>query len=178
VVFRALALGVLAAAVVYHLRWSQEFYRVKSVPVGRGGDAVITYVPEVSRTGAITATALRWIDEQMPPEATFVALPEGIMLNYLSRRVTTARQVNFMMTEAIAFGEGALLADLERRPPDYVLLVHKDTSEFGVGPFGADPRYGRRIMHWVYRHYRPVALFGDEPFRDARFGIKVLKRDL
>ena len=98
------------------------------------------------------------------------------MLNYLSRRATTARQMNFMMTEMIVFGEEAMVAGFQAGPPDYVVLVHKDTSEWGVGPFGRDDRYGRRIMRWVYQHYELVVLFGDEPFQSKAFGIQILKR--
>ena len=175
-VFRSLALAVVAAGIVVHLGWSQEFYRIKNFAVGRSGDTIITYNPAVHAPGKIIAAALQWIEENMPPEATFVALPEGIMLNYLSRRATTARQMNFMMTEMIVFGEEAMLAGFQARPPDYVVMVHKDTSEWGVGPFGRDNRYGRRIMRWVNQNYDPVVLFGDEPFQSKVFGIRILKR--
>jgi hypothetical protein len=86
--------------------------------------------------------------------------------------------MNFMMTEEIVFGEEVVLASLQRRPPDYVLLVHKDTSEFGYWTFGDDPYYGLRIMTWINRHYEPAALIGAEPFAGSTFGIKVLKRRL
>ena len=176
VTFRALAIGVLAAGVIFHLRWSNEFYRLKSFAVGGGADTILTYDPGVSDRGALTAEALRWIEERTQRGATMIGLPEGIMLNYLSRRATTTPCMNFMMTEMILFGEESLLEGFRSRPPDYVVLVHKDTSEFGVGPFGADPRYGRRIMEWVDRHYTTAALFGEEPFRGKRFGIEILKR--
>ena len=84
--------------------------------------------------------------------------------------------INFMMTEMIVFGEDAIVGSLDAHPPDYVLLVDKDTSEFGVGPFGIDPTYGRRIMGWVGQHYDAAVLFGSEPFRGRGFGIKILKR--
>ena len=98
------------------------------------------------------------------------------MLNYLSRRPTTLPQMNFMMTEMIVFGEETMLAGFQARPPDYVVLVHKDTSEWGVGPFGRDNRNGRQIMRWVNQNYEPVVLFGDEPFESKAFGIRILKR--
>ena len=176
IVFRSLALAVVAAGIVFHLNRSQEFYRVKNFAVGRGGDTILTYAPAVYAPGPIVAEALQWIEENTSPEATFVALPEGITLNYLSRRATSARQMNFMMTEMIVFGEEAMVAGFQAGPPDYVVLVHKDTSEWGVGPFGRDDRYGRRIMRWVYQHYEPVVLFGDEPFQSKAFGIQILKR--
>ena len=176
VVFRSLAFAVLAAGIVYHLNWSQKFYRLKNFAVGRGGDRILTYGPEVNASGAVTALTLQWIEEKTPGEATFVGLPEGIMLNYLSRRTTTLPYVNFMMTEMIVFGEQRMVEDLKARPPDYVILVPKDTSEWGVGPFGADARYGQQIMHWVNQHYEPIVVIGNEPFQRNDFGIKILKR--
>ena len=59
--------------------------------------------------------------------------------------------------------------------PATLVLVHKDTSEWKVGPFERVNRYGGRIMRWVNRNYEPV-LFGDEPFQSKAFGIKILKR--
>jgi hypothetical protein len=175
IVFRSLALAVVAAGIVYHLGWSQEFYRFKNFPVGKGGDTILAYSPAVHAPAKIIAAALRWIEENTPAGVTFVALPEGIMLNYLSRRPTTLPQMNFMMTEMIVFGEEGTLAGFQTMPPDYVVLVHKDTSEWGVGPFGRDNRYGRRIVRWVNQNYEPVVLFGDEPFETNAFGIKILK---
>jgi len=175
-VFRGLAVAALAAGIVYHLRWSQEFYRLKDFAVGNGGDTILTYGAAVEPAGPAAALALRWIASEMPPDATFVAFPEGIMLNYLSRRPTTSRCMNFMMTEMIVFGEAPLLDGLKAKPPDYVLLVHKDTSEFGSRFFGADESYGRGILDWVRSNYGSAALVGHEPLRDEQFGIKILAR--
>jgi 4-amino-4-deoxy-L-arabinose transferase-like glycosyltransferase len=177
VVFRTLALVILAAASVYYLNRSHKLYRLKDFPVGKGGDTIFTYGPKVHISGLVTALALEWIEEKTSREATFVGLPEGIMLNYLSRRTTTSPYVTFMMTEMIVFGEKRILDDLKARPSDYVLLVDKDTSEFGVGPFGTDPRYGQQIMDWVNRQYTPIAVVGDEPLQGRDFGIKILKRN-
>jgi hypothetical protein len=179
-VFRSLALAVLVALGIYQLLVSEEsFYRVKTLAVGRGGDTMLTFgSPRVATIGSRVNEALEWIDTNMPANATFAGFPEGITLNYLARRPTTLPVVNFMMTEELVFGEEIVLASLEHRPPDYVLLVHKDTSEFGYWTFGDDPYYGQRIMTWINRHYEPVALIGAEPFAGSAFGIKILKRRL
>jgi hypothetical protein len=176
VVFRSLAVAVLAAAIVFHLRAAEDVYAAKDFPIGSGGDTMLAYRPQIRTPAPVTLAALRWIEEKMPPSATFVALPEGISLNYLTRRPTTLRQMNFMMTEMIVFGEPAIVAGLDSHPPDYIVLVDKDTSEFGVGPFGTDPRYGHLIMDWVGRHYEPAVLIGHEPFQGSALGIKILKR--
>jgi hypothetical protein len=72
------------------------------------------------------------------------------------------------------FGEETMLAAFEAHPPDYVALLHKDTSEYELPYFGED--YGREIYGWVTTHYSPVKLWGDLPFQSSRFGILLLKR--
>jgi 4-amino-4-deoxy-L-arabinose transferase-like glycosyltransferase len=177
VVFRSLALAILAAASLYYLNRSHKLYQLKDFAVGNGGDTILTYGPKLQNAGRVTSLTLEWIAEKTSPKATFVGLPEGIMLNYLSRRTTTSSYVNFTVGEMLVFGEKRFFDDLKARPPDYVIVVDKDTAEFGVGPFGADPRYGQQIMDWVNRQYTPVALVGDEPLQGRDFGIKILKRN-
>jgi hypothetical protein len=176
IVFRALAIALLAVCTIYHLRWSHEIYGMKDYPIGRGGDKIVTFSPAYDDAGPIVAEALTWLEAHTTSEQSMVGFPEGIMLNYLARRPTRTTCMNFMMTEMILFGEQELLAALHADPPDYVLLVHKDTAEFGVGWFGQDRRYGEAIMNWVKQVYEPVARFGAEPLRDRRFGISILKR--
>jgi 4-amino-4-deoxy-L-arabinose transferase-like glycosyltransferase len=176
IVFKSLAIALLAVCTIYHLRLSREIYGLKTEPVGRGGDTIVTFSAVYDDAGPIVAEALAWLEEHTTAEESFVGFPEGIMLNYLARRPTRTSCMNFMMTEMILFGEEELLGALRADPPDYVLLVHKDTAEFGVGFFGRDRRYGEAIMAWVNKRYRPVALFGAEPLRDSRFGIRIMKR--
>jgi dolichyl-phosphate-mannose-protein mannosyltransferase len=176
IVFRALSVAVLLAAVVFHLRWSRAIYSLKDLPVGRGGDAIVTFVPSVLDTGPVTQEALSWIEERTPEGSTLVGLPEGIMLNYQARRRTTTPYVNFTMGEVLRFGEEGLLISLKTTPPDYIALVQKKTGEFGLGRFGSDERYGRRIVAWIESHYDGVAQFGGDPLRDEAFGIRVLAR--
>ena len=176
IVFRLLAAGLLCGGILFHLRWAGELYAMKSLPVGNGGDRIMTYDNRQRPHGKAVTTALEWIERRMPEDATFVALPEGVMLNYLSRRIWPARCINFMMTEMLVFGEEALLAQLEENPPDYVLLVHKETREFGVGYFGSDPLYGRSILEWIELRYMPFGVIGSPPLTDGRFGISVYTR--
>jgi hypothetical protein len=75
----------------------------------------------------------------------------------------------------IAVGENVMLRAFEMAPPDYILVVHKDTAEYGVPFFGADPRYGQAIMEWVGRRYRTVEVIGRQPLREGGYGIAILK---
>ena len=59
-------------------------------------------------------------------------------------------------------------------PPDYIFLVHKDTSEFGA-IFGRD--YGRKLYKWIVKimmSNRSRCSIWLEPLQSNRFGIRLL----
>ena len=66
---------------------SKRFYDSENLPVGQGGDRIIAFGPEGNSVEArTTGAALAWIETNVPPDATIAALPEGVIVNYLSRR--------------------------------------------------------------------------------------------
>ena len=104
-------------------------------------------------------------------------MPEGIGLNYWLQRCNPTRFNLFLPAELRAFGgEEAMLEEIREHPPDFVVLMHRDSAEFGVGPFGKDPRNGLRLRQWVDANYVRVEQIGAEPFRDRRFGLVILRR--
>ena len=175
-IFRAAALAMTSAAVFVHLDRSHDIYRNKDLVVGTGGDAIVTPTAEVDQRGRGIALTLERTEFLMERDATFVVLPEGVMLNYLLRRTNPTPYINFMPPELRAFGEGRMLESLVEAAPDFVLLVHKVSHEYGVGPFGQDPSNGQKIMNWVRDNYEDVETILHEPFQDHRFGVKILER--
>ena len=102
-------------------------------------------------------------------------LPEGVMLNYLARRSSSTAHTNFMPPELILYGEERILADFKKSPPDYVALVHKDTTEYGFPLFGKD--YGTLLYAWINANYEPVRLIGRRPLKQKnQFGIEIRRR--
>lgn len=154
---------------------SRDYYVMKTLSVGAGGNRIMTYPAEQDTRAAPFEAALAFL-ENLPRSATIQVLPEGVMLNYLARRVAPSVYTNFMVTEVVAFGEDVMLEDLSRAGPDYIVLMHKDTSEFGFPLFGSDERYGRRVLAWVRANYDRVLLAGAEPLRSPAFGIEILAR--
>lgn len=175
-VFRAGAGALVIAAVVFYLGRSNQIYAMKDFVVGQGGDAILEYGPRFEPRAEAVRQALQRIEALVPPDGTLVAMPEGVMLNYLARRANPTPYTTFMPTELGVYGETEILASLRASAPDFVLLVHKDTREFGVGFFGADPRYGAQIMEWVRSQYFPIEVIQHEPLVSQRFGIKIMKR--
>jgi len=176
--FRVLALAATAAAAVFFVRESNRHYEIKDFTVGSGSDAILAENPRIQARGRIVAAALDRLRGIVPPGATLLALPEGVGIDYWLRRRSAGRYTLFLPAEFAAFGgEAAVLADLRAHPPDFVVLVHRNFAEFGVGPFGTDPRNGRAIMEWVNASYRRIERIGEEPFQGRGFGIVILRRD-
>jgi hypothetical protein len=173
-VFRAAALGVLIAGFHACFGVEREILGRKTVRVGSGGDAFLAEDFHGVR-GPLVVRVLADLERRVPPDGTLAVFPEGVMLNYLTRRRNPTRYVNFMPPEVLFFGEPRMLAAFEADPPDVVVLVHKDTTEYGFRFFG--PSYGQRLASWIQRDYRPVERLGDPVFQPGSlFGIQILER--
>ena len=103
------------------------------------------------------------------------------MINYLSRRVDPTRSLDWTPPVIAAFGQTNMMAAFEKGSPDYVLIIARNTTEFGVGFFGHDPRYGLELLRWVDDHYdRVYPLPGpggkSGPREQSFWELEILKR--
>jgi len=105
---------------------------------------------------------------------TSIVFPEGVMLNYLTRTGNSCPYVNFMPPELIIFGEDRILNSLHKAPPDCVILVDKDISEYGFHFFSKI--YGIKLFSWVQENYMAVETIGNEPCSGKGFGIVIAKK--
>jgi len=175
-VFRTALFLLVAVGVVRLLGISNGFYRVKNYAVGHGGDRMMYFNPRVEGRGLALNLALDWLNRNTPADATLCVVPEGIMLNYLSRRPNPTRYTTLVMMATQKYPESELLAAFSNSRPDYIAIIHKDTSEWGVRFFGQEPNFGLLTMRWINQNYRAVWLLGHEPLQNDYFGIKIMKR--
>jgi hypothetical protein len=110
-------------------------------------------------------------------------LPEGAMINYLSRRVNPTHHLVWVPPLMAVFGQTNMIADFEKNSPDYVLILARSASEFGVRFFGYDPRYGMELKRWIEGHYDRVypapELAGESASQEQPFyELQILKRRL
>jgi 4-amino-4-deoxy-L-arabinose transferase-like glycosyltransferase len=167
---RATALATIAASLGAVLLVAADRFSWDSPPLGKGADRFHT-----QRRGHALARALEAIDEHLEPHETLAVLPEGVMLNYLTRRVNPTGHLNFMPPELIIFGEGTILQSFRDQPPDFVMLAHKSTLEYGHRFFGRD--YAQTLGQWITGHYRPVWQVGAVPLTSRYFGLQLLERN-
>ena len=103
----------------------------------------------------------------IPAGSTLTAIPEGAMINYLLRLPLGVPIMNYMRTEYMIFGKDRIEGDLFAHRPDFILVTHKETSDFGYPLYGKMPEYGADVMAWLKREYEQIALFGEQPLTRA-----------
>jgi hypothetical protein len=165
---RAATLAVCGAFVLGHLVTTHQYHELKSEVVASGRDAF-----RADWRGGRVNEMLRTIDGQTDPNSTLAAVPAGAMLNYLSRRVNPTPYIYFMPSDLLIYGEERMLERFRSTPPDFIALVHKDSSEFGARFFGKD--YGRALHSWIQENYRVVGQVGERPLQDDRFGMALMR---
>ncbi len=174
--FRRLATAALAAALVPYLAISNAVFRTKTVSIDSGSDRFLASQTGDYGRGIAVRDALRALESRRTPGDRLAVLPEGVMLNYLARLDSPLRVVNLMPPELRLFGEDEILRALRAEPPRFVLLVHKDMSEYGYPLFGTDVRYGRRTYDWIISRYRTVDTFGGSASDPSVFSMELFER--
>lgn len=176
-VLRCAVLGWIVATGAGFWSMTEVSFAEKNVLVGKGADA---FWSTANRGADIRGEGVRQLLEKVEaltgPSQTVLVLPEGIMVNYLARRRTPTRHINFMPPELDLFGERNIVQDLrDAAPPAACALIHKNTIEYGVPFFGTD--YGQSILNWVRRRYTPDWQFAQPPLEPSTgfgFGIGFL----
>jgi hypothetical protein len=148
---RAIALAAWLAAIAAMLRVDNLHWSADTTVVARGtsdefrGD---------DRAAGIVDMCRR-VNTFVPPDGSLVVLPQGLMVNYLTRRVTPTRNINFMPPEVLAAGEQNILAGFKAHPPDAIVLTPAVIHD---GNFTLDDRdpYGSETLRWVMENYRPA----------------------
>jgi hypothetical protein len=179
--FRVTACLVLVIGFVRLFLCSESHYLLKDTLVGSKGDQIMAYGPAVDPYHQRVEMTLAWIGTNVPPAATLAVLPEGAMINYLSRRVNPTPCPVWLPPEMKVFGQANMTAAFEKNSPDYVVIIARSASEFGLGFFGYDPRNGADLKRWLDDHYDRVYPVPDLPAQSAAqpppfHGLEILKR--
>ena len=111
---------------------------------------------------------LDWLEKNAPAGATFVAIPHGLGINYLTRHADPVRYTEFIPHVLQTYGNHKIAKQLEAAHPDYIVLVHVDTTEHGARFFGESPEYGAEVLAWINATFRPVYLAGSEPLQNEK----------
>ncbi len=175
----ALAVGTVAlllpGALSLAMR-SGALLALKTVPVGAGADRFYATATAQEPTRGDLVDILSQTLAHVPPGQTAVVLPEGTMINYLARVPSPVAPVYFFGSATEGGHESRVVADLQRHPPDWIVILSRDLREFGIERYGERPGGGLLILEWVAANYESVGVWGSDPLDVEERGAVLLKR--
>lgn len=166
-IFRYSVLAALVVMLSVYSVKSYRLYRVMDYALGKGGDMLIT---SAFSSGKWVDILLEQIDRVMAPEDDFIIMPEGALVNYLAKRKNPTQFVTFLPTDMTIYGEGRMLAALSESPPDYIILISRDTIEYGVYYLGQG--YGDQIYTFIKNKYDDIVRIGSMGFLENPTGVR------
>jgi hypothetical protein len=139
-------------------------------PVGSEADRFYAFNREVNPIG----TLVNWVVKRLAadPPGTLLVLPDGLSINFLTRRVSTMPSVGGGGPDELR------MERLRRSRPDYVVLISLDLAEHGATQYGTQGNPGHLMLQWVNQNYTVEASWGD-PFSGTNLrGARILRRKL
>jgi hypothetical protein len=161
-VFVGAGLAALAVATIAYTEHVQTRFAERAFAIDTGADRILA-----NDRGPEVARVVGWLLSNSKPEETVLVVPEGATINFLAQRASPVRYTSFLPTDPLMYGEDRVLAELQTRPPDYLVWTPRDVSEYGRRGFGID--YGVSIADWLKRNYVPA-----EPLPPADGGFHMI----
>ncbi|MGA2053157.1 MAG: hypothetical protein ABSH19_07590 [Opitutales bacterium] len=156
---------------------SANHYSLQTFAVGTGDDQFWTFDPaHVDPSGALVEVAREYLAKD-PGAHTLLVLPEGVGLNYLLRLPNPTPYYVFDPSQIVNHGPD-IMRRLMASPPDRIVLLSRDLTEYGVGKFGESPEHGSDLLAFIQDNYHPVYQQGGDPLDVAhQRGVIVYARD-
>jgi len=168
----SLILGIFfAALIIPYVKKSSSMYAANNIKVETArGTLFLSQEDKASRIKGI----LKYLKENTRENDTLVVFPEGTALNYFSQRDNPLKLYIYTPPPLRMAREDRLISWLIYCKVDYIIILQRETDEYGYARFGID--YGKEISAWINDKYSVVAQFGPAPFTSDEFGAVILKR--
>jgi hypothetical protein len=141
--------AIFVTCIVYLSYASNHFYgRQKLIIVGSGANAFYTNARGQAVNEMLVAIST------LPPNQTLAVVPQGAMINFLSRCENPTPFIVLMPPELIMFGDDRITESYSKNPPDLLLIIKSDLSEYGYSSF---PQYAPKLAKWIDAHYTSQA---------------------
>ncbi|MFH1854165.1 MAG: glycosyltransferase family 39 protein [Candidatus Omnitrophota bacterium] len=121
------------------------------------------------------AEMMDYLKDNTARSDSLVAFPEGVMLNFLSGIDNPLRFYTFLPIDFARHGfEKDVIEGLEKNKVRYVVILNRNTLEYGPARFGID--YARGLMQDILRHYMIKRQFGPLPFTTNEVTMVLMER--
>ncbi len=157
-------MALLVPGVIILAADSQGTLKRKTTPIGAGLDRFYVFPLQVEVTGELVR-AITVELQKTERGQTLLVLPEGIMINYLTRMQSPISDLFIPNPNEDFRGK------LERDLPDWIVIISRDMREYGIERYG-----GSTLVPWLERHYTTATHFGRNPLDYHQRGAVILRR--
>ena len=112
--------------------------------------------------------AIDYINNEMPENATFIMMPQGPALNFLTDHRSHGWYYDLIPPTLLALEEEKVLKDFQKNPPDYIFISSRNTGDWGFPAFGDS--YAFKIKYFIFDNYKLEKQVGQD------YWIKIFKR--
>ena len=102
--------------------------------------------------------SINYIDKEMKKEDSFLVLPEGIMLNFLTNHPSKSIYYATNTPYLEPFGEEKIIDDIKKNPPEYIFINNRNSEDYGKKYICKD--YGFDLCNYVKSNYSKIEEFG------------------
>jgi len=171
--FYRIGLGLLLICGLFSIvSQSKAMLDAKTLSIGKNRDMFYAYPKEISGDGEAVKYFTQNL-EILPNDKTLVVVPEGVMINYLSRKKSPVPEEAFYTNKK---AESFIATKLENALPDYIVLITRDLKEYGVTKFGAKGQSGEYIISMIQKYYSLTNSYGQDPLSGIGVGGSIYKR--
>jgi hypothetical protein len=168
-------LALLSTGVAMLTAKSQWAWRLKTYAVGEGADRFYTFPPAVRPIGEVVSQLTDFLSRQSGNRSLLV-LPEGLMVNYLTRLPSPLAPIYYFSVYTEHGREAKLVDELRRQPPDLVVVISRDLRENGINRYGESIGKGQLLVQWVNANYTVILRIGGDPLDFRQAGAVVLRK--
>jgi hypothetical protein len=176
---QGIMVGFLALLLIGVMRLTAEsrwVWRLRTYPVGQGADRFYAFPPGASSL-AQTVRLLTEVLSQQNQDHTLLVLPDGWMLNYLTRRPSPLAPFIFFSVSTEDGREARLVDELVRQPPDLVVVMSRDLQGYGIQRYGESVGKGQLLLQWASTNYTVLARVNPNPSDPSHFRAVVLRKN-
>ena len=113
---------------------------------------------------------VEWINNNTKPTDIVLVLPEGVMVNHLTGRMTNPKYYQLPPNHIAAFGEDKIVADLDKNKPDYILINNWNCWTYNAPFMCVD--FGFKICDFTFKNYEKVFETEYEFFKQEIYRLK------
>ncbi|MCX5667175.1 MAG: hypothetical protein NTY34_02550 [Candidatus Omnitrophica bacterium] len=155
-----------------------SWWKIETVPYSSRNLIIHSEKGSIKRWGddltVKTLEAIVYLRENTNRDAKVIVVPEGGAISFFSGRENPLKYSCIMPQNFGITSEDKIISQFSESHADYIVIVARDTSEYGASSFGVD--YAIVLNSWIKKNYELLKLIGPYPFTTNHYGIAIFKK--